>query len=587
LTRGKKFKFQFQPDPQNISKMEEQYKKIFITGMLFLLCNVNLFPQGPDTLWTKTYGGPDYDTGFSVLQTSDGGYIISGRLALGYVYIIKTDTNGDTLWTKKYFGYDGRSIQATPEGGYIVAGYRTGDVFLVKTDANGDTVWTRSYGGVDRDFGYSVLQTSDGGYIIAGRTESFGAGKYDIYLIKTDANGDTIWTKTYGGAEDDYGYSIQALSCRGYIITGYTKSYGMGGSDVYLIKTDSNGDTLWTKTYGGPYDEEGWEVQETTDGGYIIAGHTYSFGSGNADVLLIKTNANGDTLWTKTYGGTGNDLGFSIKETFDSGYVITGYTYSFGAGSRDVYLIKINRYGDLIWTRTYGGVHKDCSYSVQQTSDGGYIITGWTESFGVGLYDVYLIKTNPIKLTSPNGGEVLEGGTVHTITWWCEYPPTSQYFFQLLLSLDSGASYSYGIVKKVNQDSTSWYWTVPNINCSTCRVKIKVYNLSKDFLCEDESDSDFWIFETGIEEKEIRNLGRRIPLLEVVPNPYTVFTTIHLSDIAHYAGDKELEIYDLGGRLVKSFPLTTNHLFLSTDLMPGVYFFKAKGYKPVKVIKLR
>jgi len=211
----------------------------------------------------------------------------------------------------------------------------------------------------------------------------------------TNTSGDTLWTKTYGGIEADCGLSVQQTSDDGYIIAGWTRSFGEGEGDVYLIKTNTSGDTLWMKTYGGIEADCGLSVQQTSDGGYIVAGYTRSFGEEGTDVYLIKLGANGDTIWTKTYGGTNWDYGYSVQHTSDGGYIITGQTESFGAGWCDVYLIRLGANGDTLWTRTYGGIHYDAGSSVQQTSDGGYIVAGWTYSFGVGLGDVYLIKTAP------------------------------------------------------------------------------------------------------------------------------------------------------------------------------------------------
>jgi len=156
------------------------------------------------------------------------------------------------------------------------------------------TSWWRTYGGTTYDEGCSVQQTSDGGYIIAGHTLSFGAGRDDVYLIKTDASGDTQWTRTYGGTSYDFGCSVQQTSDSGYIIAGLTMSFGSGNGDVYLIKTNASGDTLWTKTYGGMNDDFGYSVRQTSDGGYIVAGLTGSFGAGSDDVYHIKTDANGN-----------------------------------------------------------------------------------------------------------------------------------------------------------------------------------------------------------------------------------------------------------------------------------------------------
>jgi hypothetical protein len=377
--------------------------------LVFVFGIVGLFGQAPNTAWTRTYGGENYDEGYSVQQTTDGGYIIAGyteSYGVGSdVYLIKTDSTGDALWTKTYGGADtdyGYSVQQTSDGGYIVAGmtyfYSLGyaDVYLIKTNSTGDALWTKTYGGAGSDKGKSVQQTTDGGYIVAGETSSYGAGEYDydVYLIKTNASGDTLWTRTYGGENYDKGESVQQTTDGGYIVAGMTYFYDAGWYDVYLIKTNSLGDTLWTRTYGGADVDCGYSVQQTTDGGYIVTGETHSYGAGAEDVYLIKTNASGDTLWTRTYGGAHYDAGNSVQQTTDGGYIVAGYTLSYGEGA-DVYLIKTNGSGDTLWTKTYGGSSTDWGESVQQTSDGGYVVAGRTISYGAGNYDVYLIKIKP------------------------------------------------------------------------------------------------------------------------------------------------------------------------------------------------
>ena len=311
----------------------------------------------PPLQWQKTFGGIGWDEGRSVQQTSDGGYIITG-------------------FTRSF-------------------GQGDADVYLVKTDSNGNDVWQKNYGGIGDDKGAVVHQTSDSGYIIAGQTDSFGAGSSDVYLVKTDPNGNSIWQKTFGGASIDRAFSLQKTSDNGYIIAGYTLSSGVGNYDVYLIKTDTNGNKKWQKTFGGNDRDVGRSVQQTSDSGYVIAGYTQSYGMGYHDVYLIKTNPNGDMQWQKTFGGSGNDIGDFVQQTADSGYIIVGNTRSYGAGSEDVYLIKTDPNGNTIWQQTFGGIGFDEGRSVQQTSDGGYIIAGYTQLYDTGRYDMYLIKTDP------------------------------------------------------------------------------------------------------------------------------------------------------------------------------------------------
>ena len=259
--------------------------------------------------------------------------------------------------------------------------------------ANAAGGWTKTFGGSCKDYGTSVQQTDDD-YIISGYTCSYGAGGYDAWLIKTDSQGNTLWDKTFGGSNYDYGSSVQQTSDGGYIITGHTYTSGAAGTDVLLIKTDSQGNKLWDKTFGGFNYNFGRSVQQTTDGGYIVAGTKTV--SGNRYIWLIKTDSQGNKLWDRTFGGSNGGEGESVQQTSDGGYIITGYTSSSGAGETNVWLIKTDSQGNKLWDRTFGGSNDDIGNSVQQTSDGGYIITGHTYSYstGAGESDVWLIKTD-------------------------------------------------------------------------------------------------------------------------------------------------------------------------------------------------
>ena len=361
----------------------------------------------PEVGWTRTFGGGGRDEGRAVQQTADGGYIVTGLTysfgAGGYdAYLVRVDAAGDTIWTRTFGGAvddAGSSVQQTADGGYITAGhtwsYGAGeaDVYLIKSDASGNPTWARTFGDSCGNTGSSVQQTSDGGYIIAGCNNSSDVSDEDVCLIKADASGDTVWTRTIGGSGDDWGSSVQQTADGGYIIAGVTKSRGAGGSDVYLVKTDGSGDTTWTRTFGGSASDQGCSVQQTADGGYVIAGWTCSFGAGDGDVYLVKTNGLGDTVWTRTYGGSAYDDGRSVQQTTDGGYIIAGGTWSFGVEC-DLYLIKTDASGSVSWSRTFGGNNDEWGYSVRQTADGGYVVAGCTDSYGAGDFDVYLIKTN-------------------------------------------------------------------------------------------------------------------------------------------------------------------------------------------------
>jgi len=207
-------------------------------------------------------------------------------------------------------------------------------LFLTFQFSFSQITFERTYGGVLQEQGRSVQQTNDNGYIVGGMTSSFGSGSSDVYLIKTDEYGDTLWTKAYGGALNDWAYSVWQCFDDGYAAAGYTLSFGVS-TDVYLIRTDEFGDTLWTRLYGGANDDAAYDMQQTADSGFVLTGYTSSYGLGSSDIYIIKTDLNGDTIWTKYYGGNGSETGYSIQQTNDNGYIIAGSTLSFGVGKWD------------------------------------------------------------------------------------------------------------------------------------------------------------------------------------------------------------------------------------------------------------
>lgn len=387
---------------------------------------IHLYSQASDTLWTKSYGVKQEF--YSVRQTSDGGYIISGAkypvaLSMPDLWLVKTNADGDTLWTRRYGGSAsdiGFSVQQTSDGGYIVAGQAdasspppVASVYLVKTDSDGDTIWTKKYGGSAYDLGYAVEQTSDGGYIITGLTTSFGAGVQDIYIIKTDSDGDTIWTKVYGGQWEDDGRSVHEVGTQSdYIIGGARTIYN--NQQFYLMKIDSDGDSIWAKAYGGALPDRCFSIEPITNG-YIAVGWRYA-GSPvpYRDIYFMKTDTNGDTLWTKVFGGTDHDAGRSCEVTDDGGYIIAGETASFGSGGIDAYILKTDSDGDTLWTRTYGGQYNDHSRSIKQTADHGYIAAGDLRPTG-GDAESWLIRLTPDGLETDDANSLAYNGNRHLV----------------------------------------------------------------------------------------------------------------------------------------------------------------------------
>ncbi|MBN2380096.1 T9SS type A sorting domain-containing protein [candidate division WOR-3 bacterium] len=380
-----------------------------IVAWVVILGISRLTAQPPGISWAKTFGGEGFDAAHFVKETSDGGYVIAGyTTSFGEgsydIYLVKTDQNGDLEWTKTYGGKGsdvGYSVQETTDGGYIVAARTTsfgegeGDIYLVKTDANGDVQWTKTYGGEDEEGVGLVYQTADGGFILTGYTYSYATGFVgDVYLVKTDSSGDTLWTKTYGGPiGEDWGVSVIQTPDGGYIIAGITWALGAGYWDVYLIKTDSAGDTLWTRTYGTEESEYALLGLPVSDGGYITAGWQENSYGGMQDAYIVKTDADGSLLWTKVYGTEANDYAHSICESAEGEYVAAGCTYSAAQG--DLYLTKLDAGGGLMWTKTFGGPQEDWGVTICGSAEQGYVIAGGTTSFGAGEVDVWLVKTEP------------------------------------------------------------------------------------------------------------------------------------------------------------------------------------------------
>lgn len=361
---------------------------------------------GPASAWEKTFGGVMSEAGWSVEQTGDGGYI-----AVGYtnssgaggrdVYAVKVSSTGSLEWEETYGGSEddgGLAVVEAADGGYAIAGYTRSfgasvqDIYLVKVNSNGGLEWGTQYGASWDDIATCIRRTPDGGYVLAGQAYSPSTG-WEFCLLKVASDGGFGWYRTFGGTLGDFSKAVEPTADDGYMVVGWTLSYGVGGGDVYLVKVDSLGNPEWEKTYGGASADYGLSLQTTADGGYIIGGQTSSFGAGEDDMSLLKIDSGGEIEWYKAYGGGQGDFGSSALETADGGYVIVGETVSFGAGDADVYLVRTDANGNLEWSQTFGGASGDGGYGLGLADD-GYIITGYTSSSGAGETDLYLIKVD-------------------------------------------------------------------------------------------------------------------------------------------------------------------------------------------------
>jgi len=316
-----------------------------------------------------------------IVLTSDGGYAIVGRKT------IRLNNAGDTIWTKSYlFGSSALTggVQ-TLDGGYAISGYTNSagiglrDFFLIKADNFGNVMWAKAYGGLNHDETYSLFQTADSGFIIAGSTRSVFPGSVCDYLVRTDLNGDLLWAKAILG--NDRASTVIQTSDGGFIVSG-----------GITYKMDGSGNIQWAKRYDGPGSEVVNCIRQTADGGYILTGTTYNVDTTSVvAVFLFKIDAAGNLQWSHHFANYFT-FGNAVEQTSDGGYIVTG---SQGAPSStsDVFLIKTNALGDTLWTRAFGGADSEGAWSVKQTTDDGYIVSA--SSHGLN-YGIYVIKTDSL-----------------------------------------------------------------------------------------------------------------------------------------------------------------------------------------------
>jgi hypothetical protein len=367
------------------------------------------------TKFQKRVGTIYDDVGLCIEQTSDGGYITLSAITgdSTFIYVVKSNVNGNSIWSKKISTWinNAFSIHQCKDGGFAITGYYRGtntsryDVSLIKLNNNGNLVWSKYFKdnlppsfNVNVDQGNSIIELADSSLIIAGSTSSYGAGNSDILLIKTDKNGNIIWNKTYGLSGEDEAHSIFQLPNNGFVVCGTCAKNGAGDNDSFLMKIDSLGNIVWSKSYGTTNGEYGYFAQQTKDKGFIITGTGQSI-TGGWDAFLIKTDSIGNLSWTKKFGDlndpTLDDNGWCVKQLSDGNYAFTGGTGSLGASISDVFLIKVDTIGNIIWNKSYRINNQNFGRFFQQTLDGGFALTGGARSGAFAApSDIFFIKTD-------------------------------------------------------------------------------------------------------------------------------------------------------------------------------------------------
>ncbi len=304
-------------------------------------------------------------------------------------------------WDQMYGGDDNdysRSLVECVGGGFAIVGqtksYGEGDwdILLIRTDSAGIILWNKTFGGSISDFGTDVLECSGGGFAIAGYTNSYGVGYFDVWLIRTDENGNHLWNQTYGTTNSEYAYSLVEHSSGGFALVGHIYGYGAGNADCWMIRTDDSGNQLWNETYGGVSHDQGDSVVECSDGGFFITGSTYSFSVGYDDIWLVRTDSNGNHIWNSSFGGTNHDQGYRGVECSTGGFAVAGKK-NIGIGNGDFWLIRVDAGGNHLWNKLFGYYEMDHCSSMVECVDGGFALIGTTSSFSGGA-NIWLVRTN-------------------------------------------------------------------------------------------------------------------------------------------------------------------------------------------------
>ena len=449
----------------------------------------------------------------------------------------------------------------------------------------GDTIWTRIYGGDENDIAYSIDRTTDGGFVIAGETKSFGHGGFDYYIIKIDAAGDTLWTRTIGGSSADHAKFIQCTNDGGYIIVGTTLSFGEWVPNIWLVKLNANGNTSWTRHFFNNMFNYADCVRQTSDGGYIIAGWSGEMDISHHDFYIIKTDSDGHQQWTENYDAGNPEMAYSITQTADSGYIIAGCSLHSFETQEDFRVLKIRSNASVNWDRYYGDSDLQAAHAVMETSDNGYLIVGISTDTMVGR--TYVVKTD------------YYGDTLWTRT----YPGS----MRSALECDDGGYLISSVINgdinilKINSNGDSLWsrlYLYPDFEAGNDIEKTDDGNY---IICGDRGDyseggSDIFLVKIEGEQTEIDGNTIVLPSPAILrcnyPNPFNVKTTIPFT--INKPARVNISIYDILGQkvtvLVNDILSAGDHniIYDASSLASGVYFYRLEsgGISEIRMMNL-
>ncbi|MCE3277985.1 MAG: hypothetical protein K0S44_176 [Bacteroidetes bacterium] len=535
--------------------------------MLFFTCVLKA-----QITFEKSYGGPGSEFAWGTTQCADGGSISVGSTdsygaGILDVYVVRTSVNGSVLWTKTFGGSNmefGTSIIKTADNNFLLTGYTNSfgngfDIYVIKIDEGGNLLWSATYGGVGDQMAYGI-ENNGSGCVITGKTDSYGVGDFDGFILALQNDGSVNWFKNYGGINEECFTSIKRTSDNGFCLAGTTTSFGSGFQDGYVLKVDNEGNKEWSKAFGGSDTDYTSSVKQTADGNYIITGGSYSYGPGSGDALIVKLNSYGEVIWQNTFGGPGVDSGNDIIEAGNGGYVMLGHTGS-SSDNFNVYIIKTTVNGDIEFSRSFGDNGSDIGYHIERAGSTGYVICGELNG------QVYLLKLNSNCRTSCSNDEFSQSS------------PSALQFTSPTDHVQIQSSLSISVVQTILSDGGA--------ENSKCYNEI-TNTLDGNIFTPIDSDLTHTIQESFI-ERENSQLSpssakpiseNNTSLFEVYPNPNSG-ENIYVKLESESAGKLILKIYDQLGRTFYSdvlIPGTYENTFIiepQQELLPGIYMLTA------------
>ncbi|MEW6366151.1 MAG: IPT/TIG domain-containing protein [Acidobacteriota bacterium] len=458
------------------------------------------------TNWARLYGAALNSDLRAVHQTTDGGYVVSGAaISFGAggkdAWCLKLDASGDIVWQKTFGGVKdeyANAVEMTADGGCLLVattysfGAGSADAWCLRLDSSGNIIWQKTYGGTGLDYLCAVVATAGGGYVLAGGTDSFGGGNGDAWYLKLDAAGNVVWQNAYGGSGAEYAGAVCGAAEGGFILAGGVDVLNTDIYDALYLKVDAAGNVVSHRAYGGSDDDSAHSAGATADGGCILAGGTASWGAGMSDAWCLRLDAAGNIVWQNTFGGTSYDWFDGPSVTSGGSCFLAGFSNSLGAGSSDVYCVKLDSGGNVTWQRTYGGTSADYALGAIPAADGGYVLAGRTFGFGVsntGSWALKISSTGTIDPSCPDLGRdapgVVKPSSAVATAWVSTTTPTfvvgaptavlgvdSTAATTLLCSGASGPTIT-SIASKTGKPGTKA--TIKGTGFSTDKKKVRVY----------------------------------------------------------------------------------------------------------------